>query len=151
MSRNVRLALAGSEAGMAGAILLIAWLAVASLFYRHTIWWVPNLFSSTFFGNDSLLEHFSRYTWTGLAFMMAQYTALGAVFAVVFRQDADRFRAMVLGLVTGIGWYYLMFHGVWKSFSPLMLVYSPDRPLLAGHVLYGLWLGRAPLYARRLE
>ena len=164
MSRNLRLLLAGAQAGMAGALLLLCWVAVGSLMAKHSAWWVPNLFSSLFFGDVAMREGFSRFTWTGIALVLVQYTALGSLFAFAFRQDADRLRAVLLGIVTSIGWYYLTFHWVWKAVSPLMLlytpdamrgrvgaVYTPDRPILAGHVLYGLWLGRTPVYARRLE
>ncbi len=151
MSRNLRLVLAGSQAGMAGAILMICWVAVATLMNKHGAWWVPNLFSSTFFGDAALLNSFNRYTWSGLALMLAEYTTLGAAFALLFRVDADRFRAVLLGLLTGVAWYFLMFHLVLKAVNPLMLLYSPDRPILAGHLLWGLWLGRTPVYARRLE
>ena len=151
MSRNVRLLLAGLQAGMAGGLLLLLWLAAASLFYRHSAWWVPNLYASTFFGDATLREAFSKYTWSGIAFLLAQFAAFGALFAVIARQDRDRLRAVLFGVAASIGWYYLTFHGLWKSVSPLMLVYSPDRPIFAGHLLYGVWLGRTPLYARRLE
>jgi hypothetical protein len=151
MSRNLRLLLAGTQAGMAGAILMLGWLAVAAVFYRHTPWWVPNLYASTFAGDAALREHFTRYTWSGVAFLLVQYTLLGSVFAFLLRQDMGRGSAVLLGILTGVGWYFLMFHGVWKALNPLMLVYTPDRSILAGHILYGLWLGRTPLYARRLE
>ncbi len=151
MSRNVRLLLAGLQAGMAGGLLVLLWLAATSLFYRHSAWWVPNLYASTFFGETSLRETFTKYTWSGIAFFLAQFAAFGALFALIARQDRDRLRAVLFGILASVGWYYLMFHGVWKAVSPLMLVYSPDRPLFAGHLLYGVWLGRTPLYARKLE
>ena len=151
MSRNLRLLLAGLQAGMAGGLLVLIWLAAMSLFYRHTVWWVPNLYASTFFGDTALRENLNKYTWSGMAFLLAQFAGFGALFAVLTRQDRDRLRAVALGILASIGWYYLTFHGLWKTFSPLMLLYSPDRPIFAGHLLFGVWLGRTPLYARRLE
>lgn len=147
----MRLLLAGLQAGMAGGLLVLVWLAVTSLFYRHTAWWVPNIYASTFFGDKSLRDTFTKYTWSGIALLLSQFAAFGALFAVIARQDRDRLRAVLFGVLASVGWYYLMFHGIWKSVSPLMLVYSPDRPIFAGHLLYGVWLGRTPLYARRLE
>ena len=62
------------------------------------------------------------------------------------------FRVTLLGLIYGTGWFFLSFDVLWKHVNPLVQIYSPDRAMLVGHLLYGGTLGRRfPAYLRAMR
>jgi hypothetical protein len=60
-----------------------------------------------------------------------------------------RLRLTLTGILFGIGWYYLSFHGLWKAAAPLVALLHVESVTLWGHLLYGAMLGRYPAYAAR--
>jgi hypothetical protein len=58
----------------------------------------------------------------------------------------------LLGLIFGTGWFFLSFDVLWKYVNPMVRLYSPDRAMLVGHMLYGGLLGRRfPAYVRSMS
>lgn len=138
--------LAGLEAGMAAVLAMLAWLAFASVWYRHSAWISINLMASVLYGDAALRPGLGRSSMTGFALYLLLYSMLGALFALVVEGRAPRFRRALLGVIWGLAWYYLLFGLVWKHAAPLMLLYTHDSPMLVGHILYGALLGRYPRY-----
>jgi hypothetical protein len=154
---GLRHALAGLQAGVAGALVLLACLMIGSLWNGRSIWVVPNLFATTFFGSGAYRNNWARTTWVGLALLVALYGALGALCGWVWgdrrnaaRPDSGRALRRLYGAVAGILVYLVFFDWVWKHVNPLVTLYAPNRQLQIGHVLWGIVLVRAPLYARRI-
>ena len=146
----LRYALAGLEAGVVGALVLIAWLMIASLFTGRSVWLTPNLFATTFFGGGVYRNHFVRGSWTGVAAIPAVYGFLGLVWGCIWREK--RIPGLtLLGALTGIAVYFLLFDLLLQHINPLIGVYSPVRPLQIGHLLWGMLLARSPKYARRID
>src|SRR3984893_7678415 len=108
------LALAGIQAGVVGGILLVAYLALDSAWHRRSIWTVPNLLASTFYGESAYQSGFGARTSAGLALLLFLCGALGALFALVLRDHGSRFRITLLGLIFGTGWFFLSFDVLWK-------------------------------------
>jgi len=147
-------ALAGLQAGMAGALVMLAWLTAAMLWVHHSVWWFPNLMATTFGGDAALQQGFGRYTASGLALHLTQYSLVGVAFAVLTAMPLPGVGKLVdsglvlAGVIIGVAWYYLMYGLVWKNVNPLISLYSPDRAILVAHVFYGLMLGRLPAYLK---
>ena len=139
---NWLLALAGIQAGVGGALVLLGYLALDSAWHRRSIWLVPNLLASTFYGESAYQPRFGARTSSGLALLLVLYGVLGAVFGLVVRDQGSRLRMTLLGLIFGTGWFFLSFDVLWKYVNPMMRLYSPDRAMLVGHLLYGGLLGR---------
>src|SRR5579875_1071912 len=76
-------ALAGLQTGMFGALILLGWMALATLWSRHSVWWYPNLMATTFGGDPALRIGFGRYSLAGLALHLVQYAGLGVIYAAV--------------------------------------------------------------------
>jgi hypothetical protein len=140
--------LPGLQAGMAGALVMLAWLALAMLWSKHSIWWFPNLMATTFGGEAALRLGFGKYTAAGLALHLIQFSFLGAIFALVMPAQMRRGRAVLIGVIVGVAWFYLMYGLVWKHLNPIIPLYSPDRQILVGHVFFGMMLGRVSRYDR---
>jgi hypothetical protein len=149
---NWLLALAGIQAGVGGTLVLIGYLALDSAWHRRSIWLVPNLLASTFYGESAYQPRFGARTGTGLALLLVLYGVLGALFGLVVRDQGSRLRVTLLGLIFGTGWFFLSFDVLWKYVNPMVRMYSPDRAMLVGHLLYGVLLGRRfPAYVRSMS
>jgi hypothetical protein len=146
---RLRHALAGLQAGVLGALLLFACVMVGSLWNGRSVWVVPNLFATTFFGSEVYRNQLLRTSWTGMALVFAVYGALGALWGCVWRDQRKPWLG-VYGAVTGLGVYYLFYGSLWRHVNPLVTLYAPERQLELGHVLWGMVLARSPLYARRI-
>ncbi|HWQ55869.1 MAG TPA: hypothetical protein VN442_19430 [Bryobacteraceae bacterium] len=143
-------ALAGFQAGMVGVIAMLALTGLASAWYRRTFWYVANLMSSTFYGDDAIRAGFSWKTVSGIALYLILYSAFGALFGALARDRFPRLRLVLVGILCGVAWYYLWYALLWRWLNPLIPLYTHDRPMLWAHMLYGGMLGRYPLYVRRL-
>ena len=143
--------LAGLEAGMLAGLVMLAWLAAASAFQHRSVWAVPNLLATTFYGESALRQSFGAKTLAGLALHLFVYSLLGAAFGIVVQHRGTRLRLTLLGILSALAWHYFSFGFFWKTVNPLVMLYSPDRPMLVGHLLYGGLLGRFPDFLRSVE
>ena len=137
----------GLQAGMAGGLVMLAWLGLATLWSKHSVWWFPNLMATTFGGDAALQSKFGRYSFAGLALHLLQYSLLGAIFARIAPERASYPRLLLLGLLLSLAYYFLMYDLLWKHINPLVPLYSPDRQILIGHIFYGFMLARLRNYA----
>jgi hypothetical protein len=145
----LRAALAGLEASVVGTFFLFGWLMIGSLWSGRSIWLMPNLFATTFYGGGIYRNHFLRASWTGVALIVVVYGVLGVLWGCIWRERRQKWLA-IFGAIAGLGVYYLFFDLVWKHFNPLVAVYAPVRQLQIGHLLWGIVLARSPGYARRI-
>ena len=149
---NWFLALAGIQAGVVGGLILLGYLGLDSMWHRRSVWTVPNLLASTFYGESVYGPRFGARTSAGLALLFFVYGLLGALFGLVIRDQGSRMRVTLFGLIFGAAWFFLSFDFLWKHLNPLVGLYSPDRAMLVGHVLYGAVLGsRFPAYHRLIR
>lgn len=146
---GLRHALAGIHAGVLGALALLACLMIGSLWDNRSIWVVPNLFATTFFGSDAYRNQLVRTSWVGLALILAVYGFLGMIWGLVWRDERKPWLPLY-GVVAGLLVYLVFYDFLWKHFNPLVTLYAPDRQLQVGHVLWGLFLARSPKYSRRI-
>ncbi|MBZ5582565.1 MAG: hypothetical protein LAQ30_10250 [Acidobacteriia bacterium] len=144
--RALFVSLAGLEAGMIGALLLLGWLGVAAKWHRRSFWAPENLMASVFYGADAIRGGFSSRTVSGLALYLLLYSVLGALFAFAVQARLPRFRTALLGVLFALSWYYLSFQVLWRTVAPLITRLHIEAPTIWGHVIYGAMLGRFPVY-----
>jgi len=138
---NRVLVLAGIQAGVAGALTLLAYLALDSVWHRRSVWTVPNLLASTFYGETAYRQGFGVRTSAGVALLLVIYGLLGALFGLVIRDHGTVLRVTLLGLIYGTAWFFLSFDWIWKHVNPMIPLYSSGRAMLFGHLLYGSVMG----------
>jgi hypothetical protein len=138
--------LAGLEAGIIAALVLLGWLAIASAWYRNSIWTSANILATTFYGEAALGGVFTSRTVAGLALYLMLYGIVGALFGLALASRESGLRLTLIGVLAGLGWYYLSFALLWRIINPLISLYTHRGPMIAGHVLYGALLGRFPTY-----
>ena len=151
MNRSARFALGGLEAGVSGALAMLAWLAFASILYRRTMWWIPNLLASIFGDSPRFLSSFTKYTAAGLALHIFVYGALGCLFGLMWRDQRGGARLLWAGIAVGHAAWYLVFRVLWKGMSPVAQLYTPDRQILIGNIVYGFMLTRFPKCAAKVN
>ena len=138
--------LAGLQAGMVGALWMLAWLGVSAAWQNQGFWKPENLFATMFYGSDAVRSDFGSKTLPGLALYLLLYSLLGGIFALALRGRAASGRLVLIGIIFSLGWFYLSFHLIWKSVMPLAYLLSSDRPMVVGHLIFGLCIGRFPAH-----
>src|SRR5437763_4907669 len=136
--------LTGLETGVLAALAMLVWLGVSAMWYRKSFWTTPNLLAAAFYGESALRNRFTVHTFAGLALYFLIYGSLGMLFGLAIQDRRASLSITCLGILVAIGWYYLVFGWIGKKWDPLLVLYTHDRPMFAGHVLYGALLGRYP-------
>ena len=149
-NREAHCLLAGLEGGIVGALVLLGWLALASAWYRRSVWTTANIMATTFYGEAALAPGFSSRTLAGLALYVVLYGIIGALFGLAVAYRLPGLRVTLIGVLVGLAWYYLSYTLVWRNLNPLITLYTHNGPMMAGHILYGGFLGRYPHYLATL-
>ena len=118
--RAFRAFLAGLEAGMLGALCLLAWLGVSAVWMGRGFWTAANLMASVFYGAGAIRAGFSGSTLSGVALYLLLYSLLGALFAMALQTRMPRLRLTLVSILFAIFWYYLSFGVLWRAAAPLL-------------------------------
>ncbi|MGC9972571.1 MAG: hypothetical protein ABSE56_18465 [Bryobacteraceae bacterium] len=137
-------ALAGIQTGVLGGLAMFGWLAASSAVDRQSIWIVPNLLASVFYGRDVLRLRFSTITVAGLALHLFVAGVVGLVFGMVIGESRNRLRVALLGILSALVWYHFSEVLFWRKLGALALIYSPPRSMLLAHLVYGFVLAWYP-------
>ena len=138
--------LAGLQAGMLGVCWMLAWLGVSAKLGGRSFWTAENLMASVFYGDRAIHSGFASITFSGLALYLVLYSSLGAVFALLLANRLTRFRTLLVSLLFAMSWYYLSFRVFGKSVAPLVTLLHSEQPMVLGHLVFGTFLGRYPVY-----
>jgi hypothetical protein len=133
---------------MLGAIWMLGWLGVSATWQNRSFWTAENLMATAFYGGAAIRPGFARETFAGLALYLLMYSALGALLGTLLRDRVSRPRALLVSVIFAMAWYYLSFRLVWKTALPLVALLHTIQSTVLGHAVYGVVLGRFPLYLR---
>lgn len=137
--RWVRGALSGIQAGVFGALVIVLYMAVISLAGRGPWWDFPNILATAFYGPRALRGP-GWPTVAGVALQVIAGGLAGALFGAVFARIRSASRRLLLGVIWGISWFYIL-QGLSRVYARLVLVYTPELALLGAHTVFGLILG----------
>ncbi len=137
-------ALAGIEAGVLGGAAMFGWLAVSSLVDLRSIWTAPNLLGSTLSGQPALERGFGWTAVLGLGLHFGVSGLVGMTFGLLVGNARRRVRVTLLGVLTGLVWYYFSEALFLRKLGVFAALYGPPRTLLLAHLTYGLVLGWFP-------
>lgn len=149
-NKTLATVLGGLEAGIVGALWMLAWLGVGSLWLQRSFWAPENLMATAFDRNATLAPVFSWATCAGLALYLLIYGIVGAIFAAIVRDRLPRGRIMLTAIAFGLAWYYFSFGWMFKFVLPLVALLHVERATVAGHLVFGLLLGRYPVHVDHL-
>jgi hypothetical protein len=146
---GVRHALAGVQAGILGALAMLACVMIGAAWNHRSVWSVPNLLATTFFGSDAYRNQLVRTSWSGVALILVIYGSLGMVWGTIFG-DNRKHALAVYGAIAGLLVYFVFYDFLWRHANPLITLYAPDRQLEVAHLVWGLVLAKSPKYSRRI-
>jgi hypothetical protein len=141
--------LAGLQAGMIGILIMLFWLGISSVWQGRSFWRSENLMASAFYRAGSIRPGLSGRSLSGLALYLVVYSLLGALTALLLRNRLARVRTLLVCIAVAMLWYYLSFRWMWRTLAPPLAFLHAERPMILGHMIYGLWLGRYPEYMQR--
>ncbi len=144
-------ALAGIETGVIAGLAMLGWLLASSALDRHSIWTIPNLLGSVFYDRDVLRHSFSWVTMDGLALHFFVSGLIGLVFGIATGSSRSRLRVVLLGILTGLLWYYFSEALFWRRLGILARIFGSPRSLLLAHLIFGFVLARFPRGLASLE
>jgi hypothetical protein len=143
--------LAGLQGGMLGALWMLVWMGVSSRWEQRSFWSPENLFSTVFYGGSVYGRGFARSTIPGLALYLLLYSLLGAAFSATVRDRLPRGKVLLAAILLGAAWYFASFRLLWKTMIPLAYLLHSEQPTFLGHLIYGTFLGRFPIYLDRFR
>lgn len=141
-------ALAGLEAGVVGAGVMLLWFAIHSIWTDDPWWTTPNLLASTFYGNRVFRMGFGWPTLAGAALQLCSGGAIGVAYAFGVGKVERPAGKFGLALLTGLAWYYVLEWLLWRRMSPLVPIYASTSAMWFAHFVYGVCLTR---YHHRLQ
>jgi hypothetical protein len=144
-------ALAGIETGVLGGVLVIAWYAAVSWLEGDPAWTVPARLAAAIYGPG--VAHAGRLmaAAAGAALEVSAAGILGGLFGLLMRAQWCARRALPLGLLLGLGWYYVGYRILprelgWAAASVFSL-----RSALLAHLAFGLFLAAYPRFLRSVR
>jgi hypothetical protein len=149
--QNLKLSFAGLQAGCLGSLAMIGWWLLGSSLQRHSLWSIPNLLATIFYGDRAFGPGLRVSTLAGLALPFVVYSVLGVLFALAARERKGGLLLVLAGLLAGLAFNWLIFGVALEKIDPDNYLYLPLRPLLVSHLLYGVMLATYPAFARRFE
>lgn len=142
-SRSLELsALAGLEAGVIGGIAMLLFIFAHSMLRGKPWWSYGNLLGSVVYGSSALWRGFGRATLAGIAVQVLLGGVAGVVFGVCFARTRGRMVSLLLGLSSGVIWFFVTHLIVFRGIGPLVPVYASQPATLLGHMIFGLVLSR---------
>ena len=130
---------------------MMVWLALLSLLQGRSMWSIPNLLASTFYGEAALRRGFRWTSLSGVALHVIVSATAGLLFGLAVGGIVNRGRVMLLGLAAGVAWYFLSVGFFWNYVNPMVPLYSRGGGMLLAHIGLGVFLGSFPRYLDALE
>jgi hypothetical protein len=137
-------ALAGIEAGVLGGLAMLCWMVAAAIVERRPLWAIPSVLGAAFYGSRAFEPGFGAPALAGLALLVFTAGLLGLAFGLLVGDSFNRPRVVLLGVLSGLAWFYLSRAVIGYRTGILGLLSAPPGATVLGHVLYGLVLGGYP-------
>jgi hypothetical protein len=143
-----RRALSGLQAGVVGAVAVLVFFILSAKLQGQPWWSTLNILGSTVYQHAAFWRGFGRVTFAGMAVQVFWASVVGILFGLAFARVRSFLAGLVIGMLTGVAWFYLSHRALFPWVSPLVPVYAPQPATLIGHVLFGLSLAGTPLFYR---
>jgi len=144
-------ALAGLETGVLGVVCLLLWQVLGSLLTGQPAWGVSTRLVTAAFGRGVHRDGLVAAASAGVALQLFGGGLVGILFGLSQRTAWASRRVVLLGLVYGLGWYYLAYEVILRRIGQGPYSALPRRSLMAAHLVFGLALAAYPHFLRSLR
>ncbi len=144
VSPHVLFALAGMETGVLGSVAMCVWFLGSSALAGGSAWTIPNLAASILYARAVLLSDFGMPSVAGIALIVVLGGIVGMFFGLVVRAHRNRPRIVLLAILAALMWFYFSQALFWNRLGVLAGIHLSPASNMAGHLIYGLVLGRYP-------
>ncbi len=114
-------------------------------------WEMPLRLAAAAFGPQVPAHGFASGVAAGAALQLFTAGLVGALFGLTGRSRWAARRVMLLGMVFGLGWYYLGYEILLRDFGLGSYLLAPRRSLVVAHLIFGLLLGLYPRFLDALD
>ncbi len=150
-SLRVFAVLAGLEAGMLGAVCLVLSQVLWNMLAGKAAWAVPISLVRAAFGEVVYRNGPVAAASAGVALQLFGGGLVGIFFGLTQRLGWASRRTVLLGLVYGLGWYYLAYEVLLRRVGLGPYAALPRLSLMPGHVVFGCVLATYPRFLRSLR
>ena len=144
-------ALAGLEAGILGGLCLLLWQALGSLLAGQDVWSGPVRLVTAAFGRRVYRDGLVTAASAGVALQLVGGGLVGVLFGLTLRAAWASRRVVLLGLVYGLGWYYLAYEVLLRRLGSGPYSFAPRQSLMLAHLVFGLVLASCPRFLHSLH
>ena len=144
-------ALAGLETGVLGGVALLAWYALTSLAAGQAAWEVPASLGEACCGSTRWPGRLGLALAAGASLHILGAGAAGALFGLVARGVANLRRLFLLGTLFGLVWFCVLDRILLRSVGAGAYPFLFRKPVVAGYVLFGLFLLLYPRFLQRIH
>jgi len=144
-------ALAGLETGMLGGLCLLLWQALGSMLAGREAWGGSVGLVTAAFGRGVYRDGPVAAASAGVALQLAGGGLVGILFGLTLRAAWASRRVVLLGLVYGLGWYYLAYEVLLRQVGLGPYSAAPRQSLMVSHLVFGLVLASYPRFLHSLR
>lgn len=144
-------AFAGLQAGILSGLAALGWFLFASLASGDSIWLIPNIFASVFYGARSLRADFGLYTCSGAALHLLLSALLGIVFAFLVPSAWSWRRSLMVALIYVGLLHVFSISLVWTRFNPWLISYVSPGVLWMAYLVLGGGFSTIPSLVRSMR
>lgn len=144
-------AFAGLQAGILSGWTALGWFFLSSAVTGDSIWLIPNIFASLFYGARSVRADFGLYTCSGTALHLLLSAGLGIVFAFLVPSTWSWRRSLVVAFIYAALLHVLSISLVWTKFNPWLISYVPPAVLWIAYLILGLGFSTIPSLVRSMR
>lgn len=140
-ARRYERVLAALQAASLSFLLTTFWCGIAARSSDYSFWTFPNLMAGAVIGSASLRPDFGFHTAVGLSLHYLTGIGFGVLYALAVPASLKPISAVLLGILAGSWWYYLLDGFVWRKLFPPLALYSRRPSIFFAFVLMGICIG----------
>lgn len=143
--------LAGLESGILGAVLMIGWFALDSIWERQYWWAMLNLWGAGVYHNRVFSMGFGVATLAGASMHFFLHGTAGALWALAASRISNYWLHLVCSFAAAAGFYVFLMHAFWPSVAPVVSRITPLPATALAYCLFGAAISRTSHRARQIE
>ena len=142
--------LAGLESGILGAVLMIAWFALDSIWERQYWWAMLNLWGAGVYHNRVFSMGFGVATLAGASMHFFLHGIAGALWALLGSRISNYWLHLVCSFGAAAALHLFLLYAFWPTVAPVVSRLTPLPATALAYFLFGAAMSRTAHRAREI-